>query len=128
MAPRSKTYSLLAPRDITKTLTETGKARLASRIRDKAGERLEDRLLRIVETGSDADAMNAAKILLSYGYGKPTEFTVSAKVETSNDMPIARTLSTRELEEVANATAEDLGHGETDAEIVEPADIADPTI
>lgn len=118
---RKKSFSLLAPRDATRTLTETGKARLATRMRQKDDGVIEDRLLRIIREGSDRDVLKAAEIYWSYAYGKPTEFTVSAKVSEEIDVPATKTLSTRELEEVANATPEDLEEAEEDAEISEPS-------
>jgi len=110
VSKRSKVYTLLAPaRQVGQALTESGKTRLAHSMREKAGTKIEERLLRIIETSGNEDmVIKASKLYLSYAYGMPTETKVQANVSSTDpDVPAARTLSTRELEEVAEAETVD---------------------
>lgn len=118
MSDGKKLHVVAAPQ-AGKIIAAEGKVRLMERVRALSddGEKVVAALLRVMRDGKDRDVVDAAKVILAYGWGKPIETLVTADVTQASGGANVAALSTEQLEAVVNARL-----AEPKAEVVEEED------
>lgn len=112
MAPRKKmvpaAFAVVATPKAQKLVAAEGKLDLMTRAREytENGEKLLRFLVRVVDgDGSISQGLDATKILLAYGWGKPIETQVTADVSATPAPPVGvKALTTEQLEAVVNGS------------------------
>lgn len=107
-----------------------GKFALMKRFREasREGEDVAALLLKVMRNGTDRDALEAAKIFLAYGWGKPVETQITADLSPPNTAPeVAKKLTTAQLEEMVTGALPGKIGPEVDGELVSTSEPEEPT-
>jgi hypothetical protein len=100
-------FAVVSTPKATKLVSAQGKLDLMTRAREKTdgGEKILNFLVRVLDgDGSTSQGLEASKILLAYGWGKPIETQVTADVSPTDKPGSVAMLTADQLEAVVSGS------------------------